>query len=93
MKKDIKDYVAAYSTCQQNKYDVLSPAVLLQPLNVPFAIWDDIYMDFIEGLPRSQGFDSIMVVRDRLRKYGNFIPLRHPFSTKQAEKEFIKMIV
>ncbi|KAK9684756.1 hypothetical protein RND81_10G229800 [Saponaria officinalis] len=37
-------------------------------------------MDFIDGLPKFMGMDSIMVVVDRLSKYAHFIPLKHPYS-------------
>lgn len=50
-------------------------------------------MDFIEGLPKLAGYDTILVVVDRLSKYGHFIPVSHPFSAKTIAAVFVKEIV
>lgn len=37
-------------------------------------------MDFIEGLPKSEGCTVIMVVVDRLTKYAYFNPVKHSYT-------------
>ncbi|WVZ63696.1 hypothetical protein U9M48_013309, partial [Paspalum notatum var. saurae] len=63
------------------------PAGLLRPLKIPEWKWEEIGMDFIVGLPRTQsGFDSIWVVVDRLTKVAHFIPVKTTYSgAKLAE--------
>ncbi|KAA0055700.1 Ty3/gypsy retrotransposon protein [Cucumis melo var. makuwa] len=93
MKKDIMRYCEECAICQRNKSSALSPAGLLMPLEIPDAIWSDISMDFIEGLPKSKGWDVIFVVVDRLSKYGHFLLLKHPFSAKMVAETFVKEVV
>nr|GFC95935.1 retrotransposable element Tf2 [Tanacetum cinerariifolium] len=50
---------------------------LLQPLDIPVWKWDEISMDFVTGLPRTQRrHDAIWVVVDRLTKSAHFLPIR-----------------
>jgi hypothetical protein len=57
--------VALSDTCQRVKAEHQRPAGLLQPLQVPEWKWEEIAMDFIVGLPRTQpGYDSIWVIVD-----------------------------
>ncbi|RVW91528.1 hypothetical protein CK203_046137 [Vitis vinifera] len=58
---------------------------LLQPLPIPNKVWDDITMDFIEGLLRSEGFDTILVVVDGLRHNTKRSSDYHPQTDGQSE--------
>lgn len=51
MKAAITAYVASCHICQ-SKYQASSPAGLFQPLPIPNAIWEELSMDFIVGLPK-----------------------------------------
>lgn len=86
LKAAVDDYVRQCSVCQHAKHEHIKPAGKLQPLPVPVVPWHDISLDFVEGLPKSEGCDTILVVVDRLTKFAHFIPLRHPFSASQVAK-------
>ena len=93
MKRDIQKYVQECEVCQRSKYETLSPAGLLQPLPIPTSTWTDLSMDFLGGLPRARGLDTILVVIDRLTKYGHFFALSHPYTAKEVAEIFVKEIV
>nr|GFD16550.1 retrotransposon protein, putative, Ty3-gypsy subclass [Tanacetum cinerariifolium] len=54
MKRDVATFVSRCFICQQVKIEHQRASGLLQPLNVPVWKWDEISMDFVTGLPRTQ---------------------------------------
>lgn len=65
-----------------------APPSLLQPLLVPDFAWTHISMDFVEGLPKSEHKDMILVVVDRFTKYAHFVAMRHPITVKTVAQTF-----
>ncbi|WVZ89652.1 LOW QUALITY PROTEIN: hypothetical protein U9M48_036031 [Paspalum notatum var. saurae] len=94
MKRAVAEYVAICDTCQCVKAEHQRPAGLLQPLKVPEWKWEEITMDFIVGLPRTQkGYNSIWVVVDRLTKVTHFIPVNTTYSGAKLAELYISRII
>jgi len=70
----VKRYVEGCDACQRNKNHTEQPAGKLMPNSIPEKPWTHILADFITKLPLAQGYDSILVVVDRLTKMVYFIP-------------------
>ncbi|KAL4196097.1 hypothetical protein AMTRI_Chr04g181630 [Amborella trichopoda] len=70
----------------------MSPEGLLQPLPMPNLIWEDISMDFIDGLLASKGKTTILVVVDRLSKYAHFTAISHPYTAVSVAQTFFDQI-
>jgi hypothetical protein len=81
----VQDFVRACLTCQRNKTEHLQPANLLQSLPVPLAVWADIAMDFVEGLPRVHGKTVIVTVPTSSRS--------HPYTATSVVAAFFAEIV
>jgi hypothetical protein len=92
-RKAVLDFVKACATCQRNKTEQLHPAGLLQPLELPFAVWADVAMDFVEGFPRVHGKSVILTVVDRFSKYAHFLPLGHPYTVASVARVFFDDVV
>jgi hypothetical protein len=94
MKRDVAEYVALCDTCQRVKAEYQRPAGLLQPLKIPEWKWEDIGMDFIVGLPRTQsGYDSTWVIVDRLTKVSHFIPVKTTYTGAKLAELYMARIV
>jgi hypothetical protein len=65
---------------------------LLQPLSIPSQCWEEVSMDFITWLPKSEGKSVIMVIVDRLTKYTHFYALSHPFKASTVSTAFMETV-
>ena len=68
MRYDIKAYLKTCLVYQQDKVEQKMLGDLLEPVPIPERPWKSVTMDFIVGLPKVDGFRSIMVVVDRFSK-------------------------
>ena len=94
MKREIAEYVSRCAICQQVKAERKKPFGLMQPLPVPQWKLEDITMDFVYKLPRTQdGHDGIWVIVDQLTKSAYFIPVREKYSLSRLAELFISKIV
>jgi transposase InsO family protein len=93
MQAAIQEHVHACSVCQQNKVKHLHPTGLLQPLDVPNAVWSHVSMDFVERFPCVNRKSVILTIVDRFSKYVHFMPISHPYTTTSVAKVFFDAIV
>jgi hypothetical protein len=84
--------LAEFLVCQQNKVETIKTPGLLQPLAIPSQHWEEVSMDFIIGLPKSERKSVIMVIVDRLTKYAHFCALSHPFKASTVSTAFMETI-
>jgi transposase InsO family protein len=85
----VKDYVSSCTTCARAKVPRHKPFGLLKQLPVPKCLWNSISMDFIEQLPTSSGFTSILVVVDCLSKQCVFVPTHDTITSPELAKLFL----
>ena len=92
MKQDVIMFIQACDVCQRFKSEHVPYPGLLQPLPIPRLAWTHLTMDFIESLPESQGYNTVIVVIDRLSKVCHFLALADPFTAKQVAQLFLDNI-
>jgi hypothetical protein len=72
IKNDVQMFVSECVVYQKNKGETINMSILLKPLAIPSQCWEEVSMDFITGLPKSNGKTLIMVVVDGWKKYAMF---------------------
>ncbi|GJU81683.1 hypothetical protein Tco_1284048 [Tanacetum coccineum] len=59
-KSSVDDFIRKCLVCQQTKYSTQATRGLLQPLPTPTAVWEEVSMYFITGLPTFKGLRHII---------------------------------
>ena len=49
-------------------------------------------LDFVEGLPKSQLKDVVLVVVDKLTKFVHFVPLSHPYTAAKVAHLYMQHV-
>ncbi|GKA49244.1 putative reverse transcriptase domain-containing protein [Tanacetum coccineum] len=94
MKADIATYVSKCLTCLKVKAEHQKPSGLLVQPEIPQCKWDNITMDFVTKLPRTQsGNDTIWVIVDQLTKSAHFLPMRETDPMDKLARLYLKEVV
>ena len=93
MRKQIYDFVDSCAICQKVKVSRQKAGGLLKPLEIASRPWSDISMDFIVGLPVSNGFDSILVVVDRFSKMSHFFAVNESINASTLARLLMDQVV
>jgi len=88
----VPDYVRLCTACQQAKAPSDARFGLLNPLQVPYALWASTSVDFITQLPKSAGYTYIMVLVDRFRKMAHFFRVEEKATARDVAECFLKQL-
>nr|GFB42598.1 hypothetical protein [Tanacetum cinerariifolium] len=93
-KEDSEIWTIVENLDKQVKIEHQQDSGLLPPLDIPVWKWDELSMDFVTRLPRTQRrHDAIWVVVDRLTKSAHFLHIRKDYSISKLAETFQQEIV
>ncbi len=85
----VRRFVQGCPDCAMSKSPCHLPAGKLLPLPVPNRPWSHLGVDFVTGLPSSEGKTCILVIVDRFSKFCRLLPLKGlPTALEMAELLF-----
>ncbi|KAH0606065.1 uncharacterized protein H6S33_004522 [Morchella sextelata] len=92
MRNYIARYVRNCHTCQRSKPNTHGKVGVFRPLPIPEQPWREVSMDFVTGLPESEGYDAIMVVIDRLTDMRHLLPCNTTINSEDVAQVYLRNI-
>src|SRR5882724_8328743 len=89
----VTDYIHSCLVCSRSKSLHHKPFGPHHFLAIGERLWDSILMDFIEGLPLSDGHDTILVVVCCLTKMALFIPTFRDIDAEDLARIFLSQVL
>ncbi|POM62321.1 Retroelement [Phytophthora palmivora] len=93
MDKDKKEYVRTCEMYGRWKSSGQKKKGLLMPIPTPRECWEVVSMDFITGLPASQGYDAMFVIVNKLSKRPKYAPTYSTADAKDTANVFYDAVV
>ncbi len=98
MRKTVEDVLKKCDVCKRTKHGRHKPYGMLKSPKTPKQAWKSIALDWVTKLPLSKEpmtdveYDSILVITDRLTKYGYFIPYLEASTAEDLAYWFLRTI-
>lgn len=94
MKNDVAEFFSKCQVCQQIIAKNQQPGGLLQPLEILEYKLENIFMDFVLGLPKSRhDHDGIWIIIDILTKSTHFQPIRMNYNMDNLATLYMDNVV
>ncbi|KAL0181794.1 hypothetical protein M9458_024200, partial [Cirrhinus mrigala] len=93
LRRDVQEYVQACNICARSKTANSPSTGELQPLPIPKRPWSHISVDFVTGLPDSQGKNTILTIVDRFSKAVHLVALTGLPSAKTTAELILEHVV
>jgi len=93
LNEDVKLYVATCETCARYKTSSTKANGRMIPIQSPSECWHTVSVDWITGLPVSNGMDAIMTCVDKTSKRPKYCATTSNVDAPTAAKEFFDTVV
>ena len=89
---DVVEFTKTCDVCQKTKPDNRGPNGKLLPHAIPLLPYDVVSLDLITGLPKSEGYDAVLVIVDKLTKFVSYVPTFSSLKQEGFAKLFVEEV-